>query len=88
MKTDRRWRGVVLIALVLWCVVSCGPSTDPAVEQVLSGTIDLESPQFKALTAAQQTEVLRQAKARSRPILGDGERYYPPGLEPKPANKS
>ena len=78
MKTYPRFLGMMtVIALVLLFGTSCGPSTDPAVEAVLSGTINVKSPRFKALTPEQQAEVLRLAKERRRPILGDGQGYGP-----------
>jgi hypothetical protein len=85
MTTSTRWLGWMVAALVLLLIASCGPSNDPAVEEVLSHTINIESARFKALTPEQQAAVLRRAKEKGRPIIGNAKRYYPGSLRSKPS---
>jgi hypothetical protein len=50
-------------------------SADPAVETLLKGGVRVYSDAFKALSPAQQAEVLRLAKARNQVVVGDEPRY-------------
>jgi hypothetical protein len=77
MTSQRLLLGATLMILMLFCIASCGPSSDAAVEQVAKYGVNMHSEAYKALTPAQQAEALRLAKERNLPVIGDGERYGP-----------
>lgn len=77
MMTSIRWLRWTVAAFVLLLIVSCGPSSDPAVEKVVKYGVSMHSDAYQALSPAQQAEALRLAKERNLPILGDAKRYYP-----------
>ena len=77
--TMTRWRGLIgltLLAVTMCMMVACGPSSgDAAVEQVLKNGVWLNSDDFKALTPAQQAQVLRLARERHQVVVGNETRY-------------
>jgi hypothetical protein len=73
-----KWKGMIgltMLAVIMSMMVACGPSSDAAVEKVLQGVVRVDSTDFKALTPAQQAEVLRLARARNQVVVGDEQRY-------------
>jgi hypothetical protein len=67
--------GLTLLAVTMWMMVACSPSSDATVEKVLKGGVRVDSADFKALTPAQQADVFRLARERNRVVVGDEKRY-------------